>query len=359
MGYDRSRSPKGNSANSQWISRQLAQFGRYAEKRPWGLQPNDQGAFLLSDIIAQWGEKNGLSEQDVLEAVQQNMYHHGQDGAQRFVVDSDEYGNVTIMVNPRRGWQNPRTSGHDSGEQKKWWGKEEEKEEKNEWWKKEEKQEKKDWWVKEEPKEEWKKETKWKSDDSSWPKKEENGWKKEAWNKNQDDWKADKSWESGQASSSSSWDWKSAEKVQRYIGWLLKSGAKENGLRPQQGYLPMADVARVMQENEPNMGISTEEELQRCLEETDAAGRFEIKEGWVKKVHRDGRVARDTSAAASTTAGRYVKEEMTDGMAAPNPPPGPGWTKYQDNGSIWYYYEGAQGKWWCQDGEEPQPFQEE
>eukprot|EP00971_Amphidinium_carterae_P074379 1469872-Amphidinium_carterae.2 len=31
-----------------------------------------------------------------------------------------------------------------------------------------------------------------------------------------------------EASSSSSWDWKSAEKVQRYIGWLLKSGAKEN-----------------------------------------------------------------------------------------------------------------------------------
>mmetsp|Transcript_64501 Transcript_64501/g.120013 ORF Transcript_64501/g.120013 Transcript_64501/m.120013 type:complete len:358 (-) Transcript_64501:106-1179(-) len=41
-------------------------------------------------------------------------------------------------------------------------------------------------------------------------------------------------------------------------------------------------------------------------------------------------------------------------LTAPRAPvPGvvnPGWTKYQDNGSIWYYFEGPQGKWWVQDG---------
>ncbi|CAK0807597.1 unnamed protein product, partial [Prorocentrum cordatum] len=33
----------------------------------------------------------------------------------------------------------------------------------------------------------------------------------------------------------------------------------------------------------------------------------------------------------------------------PPPPPGDGWTKYQDNGANWWYYEGPLGQFWCQE----------
>ena len=35
-------------------------------------------------------------------------------------------------------------------------------------------------------------------------------------------------------------------------------------------------------------------------------------------------------------------------VCKPEPPPGPGWQKYTDDGKIWYSYDGALGKWWCE-----------
>ena len=40
---------------------------------------------------------------------------------------------------------------------------------------------------------------------------------------------------------------------------------------------------------------------------------------------------------------------------APQLPPHPGWTTYQDNGMLWWYYEGSRGKWWCQEGRKGEP----
>merc|ERR1711920_1182870 len=31
---------------------------------------------------------------------------------------------------------------------------------------------------------------------------------------------------------------------------------------------------------------------------------------------------------------------------SPGPPPGLHWTRYHDDGEVWWYYEGPLGKWW-------------
>jgi hypothetical protein len=44
----------------------------------------------------------------------------------------------------------------------------------------------------------------------------------------------------------------------------------------------------------------------------------------------------------------------------PPPPPGDHWTKYEDEGNIWFYYEGPLGKFWCPaDNKDPQPYDDE
>lgn len=44
----------------------------------------------------------------------------------------------------------------------------------------------------------------------------------------------------------------------------------------------------------------------------------------------------------------------------PAPPPGDHWTKYEDDGNIWFYYEGPLGKFWCPgDNRDPQPYDDE
>mmetsp|Transcript_34347 Transcript_34347/g.80389 ORF Transcript_34347/g.80389 Transcript_34347/m.80389 type:complete len:384 (+) Transcript_34347:95-1246(+) len=380
-GYDRSRSPNGNN---QWISRALVQFGRYSDKRPWGLRPNDQGAFRLCDIMTAWGNKQGVSEEDIMDAVQKNMFQNSDEsGQQRFEIYQEDDGNIAIKVNPKRGAQNwQRTPAA--------WPKEEVSQDK--WWEKKDthqKQENKQWWVKEEEKADvWDNNGKWKNESSSpWSKQDSKGWQdssssKKSWNnwsKPEDkssDWGNKghgQSWgSSGEAAGSSSWDWKTAEHIQRFIGWMLKTGHKEHKLYPHKGWMKMSDLAAVLLEKEPDTGIASAEDLERCLQETDSAGRFEMKEGWVTKVGRDHRVPRDTSAAAAKSSSRNggyssgggrgaypssVKDEEPDGQTPPRPP-GPGWTKFQDEGTEWFYYEGPEGKWWCQQDEDPQPFEE-
>jgi len=44
----------------------------------------------------------------------------------------------------------------------------------------------------------------------------------------------------------------------------------------------------------------------------------------------------------------------------PAPPPGEHWTKYEDEGTVWFYYEGPFGKFWCpNDARDPQPYDDE
>lgn len=75
-------------------------FGRYPEKRPRGLNVDAQGAFKLSDLMAVWGYKQGYTDDQVLGAVQKNMYRGNE---QRFILDVDNYGEATIRVKERRG----------------------------------------------------------------------------------------------------------------------------------------------------------------------------------------------------------------------------------------------------------------
>jgi hypothetical protein len=51
---------------------------------------------------------------------------------------------------------------------------------------------------------------------------------------------------------------------------------------------------------------------------------------------------------------------LGESKGKPPPPPGEHWTKYEDEGTIWYYYKGPLGQWWCQaDSTDVQPYDDE
>lgn len=65
-----------------------------------------------------------------------------------------------------------------------------------------------------------------------------------------------------------------------------------------------------------------------------------------------------SSSAGAASADRAKAPE--DEVERPRRPPGPNWVKYIDEGVIWWFYDGALGQWWLQDGdEEPKPWNED
>lgn len=89
----------------EWISRQIAGFGRHPNKRPKGLFVDSEGNMLLEQVMHLWGYQQELEDRDVLLAVQENMFH--EDGNLRFAIDNDSEGRLKIRVLPKRDrWHN-------------------------------------------------------------------------------------------------------------------------------------------------------------------------------------------------------------------------------------------------------------
>uniref|UniRef100_A0A7S4V3K5 Uncharacterized protein n=1 Tax=Alexandrium monilatum TaxID=311494 RepID=A0A7S4V3K5_9DINO len=95
------------SADSERISRSIAIFGRYPNKRPSGLRVDDEGCFGLKDLMRTWGDKEGLTEETILSAVRENMFHE-EGGALRFAIGENPDGSIFIRVLPKRGHQQQR-----------------------------------------------------------------------------------------------------------------------------------------------------------------------------------------------------------------------------------------------------------
>lgn len=101
---DRSRSPRERCGDER-ISRAIAGFGRYPGKRPQGLRVDAAGAMSLENLMDVWGYRQGLKDQEVLDAVRLHMIQRegGGGGASlRFGITSDEDGGIIIRVLPKQ-----------------------------------------------------------------------------------------------------------------------------------------------------------------------------------------------------------------------------------------------------------------
>jgi len=97
----RSRSPTSSATSALKISRAIAGFGRYPSKRPPGLMVDHLGCMKLDDIMRCWGVKHDLEEKDIMHAVRKHMFREYADGGSlRFAIDGDQDGGIIIRVMP-------------------------------------------------------------------------------------------------------------------------------------------------------------------------------------------------------------------------------------------------------------------
>jgi len=323
-------------------------FGRYPYKRPSGLHVDDSGGISLKSLMNVWARSQGVSEQQVLSAVRRNMFNEQRGaGHVRFSITTDEAGNTVIRVTPKGGGTYATVRGPGVATPARARGK------------------------------------------SPWehaPVEEERAWAQESWGQKSSGWKSwettwksgtweDCTWEAnGQDKGSSQWRWNSTgggqkrgmgEMVQRWLAWALARGHEELGIKlKDNGQASLADLAAALRRSRPDLGVSDEVGLHKLLEETDLAGRFEVDaEGYVHKVHRDHRRPRAAPPVdpGCPGAGSLVAPLLPQPSAqAPPEPPGEYWTKYTDEGHLWWYYEGPLGRWWCIDAhKQVMPFRDD
>lgn len=291
---DRSRSRLG--LTSGMISRLIVGFGRYPGKRPPGLQVNANGEFHLDNLMNVWGLARGLTEEDVLNAIHENMFHD-ESTALRFAINTDSQGNVMVCVKPSR-----RTGGACNGQGKS----------------------------------------------------------------------------SGRPNPRSYCSKLHGEQIQRWLAWMLRKGCSDYGLRvTSEGWVNVKELAGTMRQSRPDFGEFDAEKLQEVIEMSDVAGRFEFQAGSLRKVPKGSRRQRNMPAwvglnhqqlpgmrgrsqslsSAPPVQSRSpeqggclpipMKVEGSRLEENPAPPPGKHWTKYQDDGQIWWHYKGPLGQWWC------------
>lgn len=385
---DRSRSP----GNNEWIARAIVSMGRYPERRPKGLSVDSTGAISVRSLVDVWARQHGISEEEVLGAVQRHMFDEKRGpGALRFCINCDEAGNTTVRVHAKRGgaglaacatparalwrpsWQaereqtwtevRPRPWQWDA-KQSAWQAKytEEEKQLPDE--AKQQGDAKRQKW--EPTQQKWAKQTKEAKQQPAEASQPHEG-KQQKWEPRQQQWEARWTPSGGGRSA--------AEQVQRWVGWFLKTGHRELRLGLQEGRARLADVAAALGRIRPELGVADEGSLRKLLEETDLAGRFELDDqGRVRKVPRDHRRRRSPpcspqagvrpveedpalklAAQATATVQAAVEAAAAAAQAAragrPLPPPGEHWKKYTDEGDLWYYYSGPLGSWWCLDAD--------
>jgi len=416
-GWDRSRSPR-KQGKLQWISKQIALIGRYAQNRPPNLEVDHQGCLTLQNLMDTWGQDKGVSKEDIVAAVEQNLVNE-RTGGSRFKMHYDQRIGDTVIQVHRSGGEWPRDNGKttttwstctwNSGKNngaKTWDDRSQVKQETNSW-----KSEQT---------------SSWKWADNSY-KNDNNNTYRENWTKEEPktDWTQNRGNAAGwrlqgsQTSGSSSQGWQKhgkghsqdmTEQIQRYMGFLLKGG-KEDGVQADwDGYAYLSDMVTAMQNRKPEFNINDVESLKQFLQDTDHEGRFTVDEqDRVKKIDRNerhgngehwkGGKTNSTNSYATPAPERrpsqaqpaqfnafkptpayatmHKKEEADygddddDGQATPGvsdvkvkqdpdkpkKPPGKHWTQYDDNTTIWWYYEGPKGIWWMgPEHSEPQPY---
>mmetsp|Transcript_54678 Transcript_54678/g.122745 ORF Transcript_54678/g.122745 Transcript_54678/m.122745 type:complete len:298 (-) Transcript_54678:147-1040(-) len=106
---NQSRSPRRVERHTtEWISRRVASFGRYEERRPPGLVLDEHGTFYLDDLMMNWGHAEGLTEEMILSALQRHMFSSDHGTAQiRFTLGADAAGRHTIRVTPPKKRDRP------------------------------------------------------------------------------------------------------------------------------------------------------------------------------------------------------------------------------------------------------------
>lgn len=69
------------------------------------------------------------------------------------------------------------------------------------------------------------------------------------------------------------------------------------------------------------------------------------------------------TAGASSEESRQAGAMTDDKVEPPDPPPGANWEQFADSedGTLWYYWPGPGGEWWCgpKEGDKPQPYKSE
>jgi len=324
----------GGHKNSEWISRQIASLGRYAEKRPSGLHVDARGTLHLKNLMQAWGELQGLTEKEVIDAVwAHRSYEEG--GDQRFTIDKVAGGDYSICVhkrNRRGNWQQKQQQPQGAGssgshwQQSRWSGSSGAPSERTQSWEAAARTAEPTHAARgtRDQRQEWAADGA--DDETSRPvatptRKAFNIWSASAatedtargasgvqresddsqkdnkrWNRDSDDSKKDnKRWKQAGADDKESRS--NGEQVQRWLGWILKSGHHDAGIHLKDGeWASLEDLAEVLGRSKANLRVSSAQELREVLEATDQAGRFEISsQGHVRKVQRDSRTARATS----------------------------------------------------------------
>jgi len=105
MARCRSRSP---AVSSLKISKVVASFGRYPDRRPHGLRVCLDGTIRVQDIVDCWGASRGVSRQQIVTAVQEHMFHNDECSSLRFVLSEDSEGHLIVRVMAKRAPKDSR-----------------------------------------------------------------------------------------------------------------------------------------------------------------------------------------------------------------------------------------------------------
>jgi len=381
-------------ATSDWISRQVATFGRYPQKRPVGLSVDKNGCFRLSALMSTWGGKQGVTKDVVVAALQKNRFHD-RSVSLRFAMLHEPAGDMSISVHRARdgvteaklgpkcvkldgdetatgadgGGQQPREPPWNSWNAKKpsligrllrkgGSSAEPGADEQGDKRKEPDNEGGNAGWAYQRGNSKWPR-SHWNQSSSSWP-REGGGGGSSSWHTSSNSWgNKDDRWQNGgwkesEGSSSGGGSGSSlharGEKVQKWLSYVLKSGHHELGIEVSDGWANLDELGEVLSAKRKDLGVADGKQLWELLRDTDEQGRFEIVDNRIRKLERTLRVP-STGAAARGSVGNgeaAAAPESESGERPPNPP-GDHWVKYTDDGALWWFYDGPLGKWWKQE----------
>lgn len=463
----RSRSPLCQTENSEWISRTVAGFGRYPDKRPAGLHVDKNGALRLGDLMSTWGLKHGLKEDEVLHAVRAHMFHNGESGMLRFAIDCDSSQQILIRVMPKRGGAKPECA---TPMRAPWHAQKKKKQpalargsvlremsphhlasslatcDKLEMALDELESSAVQTPRVAKDKLEMSLDDLIRSERTGTIKKAYGGsgdanmrdaedhqnhgmpsrpqWQKTRVHRAMEQMGLTEgtrhirqrpgAWAQSAPAPRGDCHNSAAEKVQRWISWVLRSGHSQLNVPVCDGWVPLAALVVAMQKSRPGFGEFDGDKLRLLLENSDHAGRFELDQhGRLRKVPKGQRRPRTVAgpavaapsaagpvAVAATGRGQQPHSASCSPMShrqrrhascscsserslggsgdvvmadagsspahepaperrAPDRPPGDHWKQFQDEGRLWWHYDGPKGQWWCAQHAEPQPYKPE
>ena len=289
-------------------------FGRHANKRPTGLEVTD-GGMWVDELMVSWGMDNNLEEADVLRAVQKNMLHG--DNQRRFSLEYDnDSGRTFLRVHPKRekwnrGYGAERNRGYGTPPQGGGY-----------------------------------------SSRSTWASKHRHQ-------------KAPQMRGTvGRKDSASKLQ--TCQKLDMSLDEVVKKERDED-IMDDQAMRPHFDVkgkARMRRSVEQMSFTPRSADIRQPARRRDAGNYRSTTQGGrqgrarcdssVGYGHNHDDVSRsptpDEDDVLARAAGRLrVSDDCKHRRSGPPPPPGDHWTKFDDEGNIWWYYHGPLGKYWAED----------